>query len=165
MRCLTRNSVLFCCGVLLVLAPLMLPTTTQAMFSITIYFGKAQCAPGVGICRIDIGAREAGRRTPAERAAPTGEASATVEEDKKASAGGGGEAGARETVHLYLKIEMKTAPPKRESVMPVSEDLVLDAATSKALGHKSITVLKGDYKIDYSKNKFGSLLLKITARD
>jgi hypothetical protein len=60
---------------------------------------------------------------------------------------------------------MRSALPERASVLPVGENLALDSATSKALGHKSITVLKGDYKIDYSGNKLGSFNLKIEARD
>lgn len=156
MRSSIRFSLFLCCLALLVSVPLMIPTTSQAMFSITIYFGQRPSCSGFGLCRIDIGAaREASKGGEAERAAPRGEASASVEPDKTA----------KETSHLYLKIEMRTALPEKASVMPLTENLTLDAATSKALGHKSITVLKGDYKIDYSKNKFGSLLLKIEARD
>ncbi len=140
------------------LAPVMLPTTSQAMFSITIYFGNGRACEGFGFCKIVIGAAreaEAPKSGEAERASRNGQASATVEQDKSA----------REANHLYLKIEMNTPLPIKAAVMPVAEDLTLDAATSKALGHKSITVLKGNYKIDYSKNKFGSLAVNMKAGD
>ena len=138
--------------------PLALPTTTQAAFTITIYFGKARCAAGFGICRIDIGAREA--EAPAggdtARARPrTGQASASVEQDKTA----------RDINHLYLKIEMRSALPEKGSVVPIAENITLDAATSKALGFKNVTVLRGEYKIDYSKNKLGSIAVNVEARN
>ena len=156
MNSLKRPAALLSCLLLLLCLPLLLPSRSEAYFSITIYFGKERCAPGFGICRIDIGAaRETPKGGEAERAAPKGEASASIDQDKTA----------KETADLYLKIEMRTALPKHESVLPIAENLTLDAATSKALGHKSINVLKGDYKIDYSKNKFGSLAVKVTAHD
>jgi len=136
--------------------PLLAPPPSEASFSITIYFGKPRDCTGFGFCKITIGAAlEAPNAGTVERAARKGEASATVEADKTA----------RDTAHRFLKIEMRSALPERTSVMPVTEDVTLDPATSKGLGHKSITVLKGDYKIDYSKNKLGTILLKIEARD
>jgi len=154
---LRKYSAFLCCLALLLSLPLALPQPSQAAFSITIYFGKARCASGFGICRIDIGAaREA--EAPAggdtARARPrTGQAAASVEQDKTA----------RE--HLYLKIEMRTALPEKGSVVPVAENITLDATTSKALGFKSVTVLRGEYKIDYSKNKLGSVVLNVEAHN
>jgi hypothetical protein len=43
--------------------------------------------------------------------------------------------------------------------------MALDAATSKAPGFRSVIVLKGDYNVDYSKNKQGTINLKIETRD
>jgi uncharacterized protein YdeI (BOF family) len=125
--------------------------------SITIYFGKARCAPGFGICRIDIGA--AGEREVAlggpdtsTRARPrTGQASASVEQDKTA----------RRLENQLYRIEMRTELPEKGSVIPVAENITLDAATAKALGFKSVTVLRGEYKIDYSKNKLGSVVVNV----
>lgn len=45
--------------------------------------------------------------------------------------------------------------------MPVAENIVLSAATAKALGFKSVTVLRGEYKIDYSQNKLGSISVNV----
>ena len=65
----------------------------------------------------------------------------------------------------FLKIEMRSALPEKASVVPVAENIILDAATSKALGFKSVTVLRGEYKIDYSKNKLGSIAVNVEARN
>jgi hypothetical protein len=129
--------------------------------SITIYFGKARCAPGFGICRIDIGAAgerfevALGHPDTATRARPrTGQASVSVEQDKTAK-------GENVRVRYFMGIIMKTALPENGSVLPISENITLDAATAKALGFKSVTVLRGEYKIDYSKNKLGSVVVNV----
>lgn len=158
MLSLRKYSAFLCCLALLLSLPLVVPPPSEALFSITIYFGKAGCRPGFGICRIDIGGAREAEAPPAggdtARARPrTGQASASVEQDKTA----------RE--HLYLKIEMRTALPEKTSVVPIGENLTLDAATSKALGFKNVTVLRGEYKIDYSKNKLGSIAVNVEARN
>ncbi|HXG94663.1 MAG TPA: hypothetical protein VNN73_20140 [Blastocatellia bacterium] len=142
---------------LMLMLPMALPPQTEAAFSITIYFGKPPSCSGFGLCKITIGfdRQSTSKDGETERAARKGDASATVEQDKTA----------RETNHLYLKIEMKTALPEKASVLPVAENVTLDAATSKALGFKSITILKGEYKIDYSKNRLGSVALNVEARN
>jgi len=158
MRSSMGLSALIFCIVLLVSVPLVLPPASQAMFTITIYFGQRPSCSGRGFCKIEIGLeRMAGAREgeDTERAARKGQASATVEQDKTA----------RDTSHRFLKIEMRSALPDKGATIPVSENMALDAATSKALGFKSVTVLKGDYKVDYSKNKQGTINLKIETRD
>ena len=158
MHSFRRYSAFLSCLALLLSLPLTVPPPSEAYFSITIYFGKARCAPGFGICRIDIGAAreaEAPKGGETSRTARKGQASATIEQDKTA----------RDTAHLYLKIEMRTALPEKAPVVPVAENFTLDAATSKALGLKSVTVLRGEYKIDYSKNKFGSIVANVEARN
>ncbi len=148
-RCLA----LACCVASLLSLPLALPAPAEAALSITIYFGARRCAPGIGICRIDIGAaREAeAPKGDTARAARTGQASASVEQNKSA----------RDTGPRTLKIDMQTALPEKSSVMPVAENVVLSAATAKALGFKSVTVLRGEYKIDYSQNKLGSISVNV----
>ena len=145
-----RISALICFVVLLVSAPLFLAPTSQAMFSITIYFGQRPSCTGRGFCKIEIGFERdaAGGKN-------SGQASATVEQDKTA----------RNASHRFLKIEMRNALPGKWAVVPISENMALDAATSKALGFKSVTVLKGDYKVDYTKNKMGTVNLQIEAHD
>lgn len=155
---LRKYSAFLCCLALLLSLPLVVPPPSEALFTITIYFGKTGCRPGFGICRIDIGSAreaEAPKGGETERAARKGQASASVEQDKTA----------RDASHLYLKIEMRTALPEKASVVPIGENLPLDAATSKALGFKNVTVLSGEYKIDYSKNKLGSVALNVEAHN
>lgn len=144
------------CLTLLLALPLALPQPSQAAFSITIYFGQHASCSGFGLCKIVIGAaRETALGGPdTMRARPaTGEASASVEQDKSA----------RDSSHRFLKIEMRTALPEKASVLPVAENVTLDAATSKALGFRRVTLLRGEYKIDYSKNKLGSVGVNVEA--
>jgi hypothetical protein len=153
-----RLSAFLLCLVALLSITLMTPKTAKAMFSITIYFGQRPSCSGRGFCKIEIGLeRIAGGREgeDTKRAARTGQASASVEQDKTA----------REANHRFLKIELRSALPDTGSTIPVSENMTLDAAASKALGFKSVTVLKGDYKVDYSRNKLGTINLKVETHD
>lgn len=153
-----KYSAFLCCLGLLLSLPLSMPAPSEARFSITIYFGQRPSCSGFGLCRIVIDASreaEAPRGGETARAVRRGEASATIEQDRTA----------RDTSHRFLKVEMRTAVPEKASVIPVSDNIALDAATSKALGFKSVTVLRGDYKIDYSKNKLGSIVLNVEAHN
>lgn len=153
-----RHSAFLCCLGLLLWLPVAMPPSSEARFSITIYFGHRPSCEGFGLCRIVIDAsREADAPKGGEtaRAARRGEASATIEQDKTA----------RDSSHRFLKIEMRTAVPEKALVLPISENIALDAATSKALGFKSVTVLRGEYKIDYSTNKLGSVVLNVEAHN
>ncbi|HEU4387233.1 MAG TPA: hypothetical protein VFV34_05510 [Blastocatellia bacterium] len=40
-----------------------------------------------------------------------------------------------------------------------------EETTSKQLGSKSVAVLKGEYSIDYSKNRLGSFVLNVEPRN
>jgi hypothetical protein len=52
--------------------------------------------------------------------------------------------------------------PEKADSLPIDEDIVLDSATSKALGFKTVTVLKGNYKINRNRgNKLGTLSLNV----
>jgi hypothetical protein len=138
-------------ALLLILLPSALPLSSAAAnISITIYFGKPQSCAGFGICRIIIGRAQADTapsENNTERARPrSGRASAAIRDNK-----------------LFINLEDRL--PERASVMPVSENVTLDSATSKALGYKSVTVLRGEYGIDYSKNRFGSVAVSVEARN
>lgn len=159
---LKKNSAFIALLALMFALPMAAPPPSEAYFTITIYFGKARCEPGFGICRIDIGAA---REAEASTSVYKGQATADVERVRTAKDAG----------HYFLKIEMRnqlptpvnrvSGPPYKPSVMPVAENLTLDSATSEALGFKSATVLKGEYKIDYSKNKYGSMALNVDIRN
>ncbi|MBI3650898.1 MAG: hypothetical protein HY231_07590 [Acidobacteria bacterium] len=126
--------------------------SAQARFTLTIYFGKPPDCTNRGLCKITVGRELANPATGAEsaarKAAPPRLAEATAElKDHK------------------LYVDFQGAMPDRGETLPVMENLSLDAATARAFASKSITILKGDYKIDYSKNKFGSVVLNLESRN
>jgi hypothetical protein len=52
--------------------------------------------------------------------------------------------------------------PEKGNLLPIDEDIVLDEETAKALGFKTVTVLKGSYKLTTSKtDKFGTVRLNV----
>lgn len=51
--------------------------------------------------------------------------------------------------------------PENRDVLPADEDIVLDAATSKAMGFKQVTILKGQYPINRRGGKFGSVTFNV----
>jgi hypothetical protein len=52
--------------------------------------------------------------------------------------------------------------PEKGNLLPIDEDIVLDEETAKALGFKTVTVLKGNYKLTTSKtDKFGTVRLNV----
>lgn len=153
MRRITRHHILFVVFALLIAGQLALPLTSSAArgITVTIYFGKPPDCTGHGFCKITIGwntiAPSPG--TGAERASRplrAIEGSAVMKENK-------------------LYVDFKSAMPEREAVLPVAENVALDSATARAFASKKVTVLKGDYKIDYSKNKFGSVVLNLESRN
>jgi hypothetical protein len=60
-----------------------------------------------------------------------------------------------------MSISFKARLPEKGEHYPISEDLVLDEALSKALGFKTVTILKGDYPLNLSGNKFGTLHVRV----
>jgi hypothetical protein len=133
---------------LLLLSQLVLPLVSPtATITVTIYFGKPPDCTGRGLCKISVGWKTLAPApgTGAERTARPPrivEGSAVMKENK-------------------LYVDFKSALPEKMEMLPVAENLVLDAPTARAFASKSVTVLKGDYKIDYSKNRFGSVVLNL----
>ena len=150
MQSLKRCFVFLCCFAMLLSLPVTQPPPSEASIVITIYIGRPPSCTGWGFCKISIG-----WETVAE--APKGGGTARVNVRKcRASA-------ALKENKLYL--DLGTALPERASVVPIGEKLALDPATSKALGFKHVTVLRGEYEIDYSKNKLGAVVLDVEARN
>jgi hypothetical protein len=152
----SRSSLVSLCSLAAILALiLMLPPATQAFFRITIYFGKPGRCEGFGFCKIVVDPNKSVDQAAARRRileGKAGEANASISEDSAARTAG-----------TNLRIEMSTAVPNKASSLPVDEDVVLDAETSKSFGYRSVTVIRGEYKIDYTKNKFGTVVVKVKA--
>ena len=52
--------------------------------------------------------------------------------------------------------------PEKGNLLPIDENIVLDEETAKALGFKTVTVLKGNYRLTTSKtDKFGTVRLNV----
>jgi len=52
--------------------------------------------------------------------------------------------------------------PEKGNLLPIDENIVLDEQTAKALGFKTVTVLKGNYRLTTSKtDKFGTVRLNV----
>lgn len=60
-----------------------------------------------------------------------------------------------------MSITFRAKLPEEGDRYPIDHDIVLDEATSKAFGFKAVTILKGDYKLNRSGNKFGTLYVKV----
>ena len=134
------------------LLPACWPQPASANITITIYIGKPPSCQGWGFCKISIGW---GATAAPE---PKGDDSARRAERRKCRA-------SASIKDNKMFIEMETALGERAASVPIDQDLALDAATARGVGFKSVIVKKGDYKIDYSKNKLGSLVLNVETRN
>ena len=62
-----------------------------------------------------------------------------------------------------LRIDFESSLPgqgKRETIT-VFEDMALDTDLARKLGYKNVTLPRGDYRVDYSRQKFGSVLVGV----
>ena len=50
-----------------------------------------------------------------------------------------------------LQLSFLTEPPDKTNVLVLDQDIVLDSATSRALGYEQVTVRAGQYPVDYSR--------------
>ena len=55
----------------------------------------------------------------------------------------------------------EAAPPNRDRLLEIAEDLVLEEAAARKLGFKSVAILKGSYNFDAAKGKFGGVIFNI----
>jgi hypothetical protein len=124
----------------------ILITTSQPAsalaITITIYIGKASkgCS-GFGFCGIVISSElKAARQVASKDMAATAELSG----DK-----------------MQVSFNRPLPGSGKEELIPIDEDLVLDAETSKAFGFKRVVVLKGEYPINRRGGKFGSTVFNV----
>jgi hypothetical protein len=61
-----------------------------------------------------------------------------------------------------LELQMLALPGDHGDTLPVEQDLVLDAATAKALGVTGLTVKQGAYMVDYTSNPNGTVGLTVS---
>jgi hypothetical protein len=60
-----------------------------------------------------------------------------------------------------LAIEFMEELPGKPASLPIDEDIVLPDYMSAALGYSALTALAGDYDVNYSKGKFGTVAIKL----
>lgn len=63
-----------------------------------------------------------------------------------------------------IGLDLTSAPPERAERVKVGRDIVVDACTSGALGYDSLTILKGDYAVDYSASRLGRVTVKVRGK-
>jgi hypothetical protein len=139
---LTKSSKIVALLLMAITLGLALPATSRAVsraVKIVVVFDigrkKFDCTKA-GICKISI------------------EASATsAKRPVKANA---------EITGRFLEAVLEGPLPEKGNLLPIDEDIVLDEETAKALGFKTVTVLKGNYKLTRSKpDDFGTVRLKV----
>ena len=62
-----------------------------------------------------------------------------------------------------LQLSFLAEPPDKTNVLILDNDIVLDSATSRALGYEQVTVRAGQYPVDYSANPHGVVSPDTTA--
>ena len=60
-----------------------------------------------------------------------------------------------------LSFEFKSAPPKEIKVIPVDRDTPLDRSVAESLGFKSVTVLKGRYRVMPAMKESGGVVFNV----
>jgi hypothetical protein len=106
---------------------LFIENAARVNLTITIYFGRGMCDPGWGICKIE--------RT--KTAAKTASTNPTVE-------AAGVYDGKQMTVFFRNGLPVSRA---NLGTLPIDQDIRLSAEDARAMGAKSVTILKGVYKI------------------
>jgi hypothetical protein len=61
-----------------------------------------------------------------------------------------------------LRVEVLSPLQEKGEVLTIDEDIVLDEKLSQSLGTKSLTILKGEYKVDYSQVMRGKVIILAT---
>ncbi len=106
------------------------PDVTAQGLVITIYTGRSsQGCSGFGICRITVDWLASARAV---------QAAATWSNGR-----------------LYL--DYLSNPPDQGTLLTIDQDIVVDAATARALGYEKLTVKAGQYPVDYSTNPHGQV--------
>lgn len=63
--------------------------------------------------------------------------------------------------HPTLHYEFRSAPAIETRTFPVNSDLPVDKLVARALGHGSVTILKGTYEVDPSMGQFGEVIFNV----
>ncbi|MFN0109723.1 MAG: hypothetical protein ACKVZH_12790 [Blastocatellia bacterium] len=101
---------------------------------VTFFIGKtASCNAGFGICKIVVGAT--GKQLVNATLTPQGS-------DR-------------------MEAIFESAPPNAERLLELHENLILDEASARKLGFKSVTILKGSYAYDSAKGRFGGVVFNV----
>ena len=109
--------------------------TSQVAFSILVYVARAPvCSPGFGLCYFRDDTLQTGRRA---TNTPTAKAVGIYDKDK---------------ITLFFPAGL---PPSRQNMgfLPVDADVTLSDEDAQAMGAKSVTILKGNYRISLTGNK------------
>jgi len=69
--------------------------------------------------------------------------------------------GTAEVAGRQMAISFGSELPEKGELLPIDEDIILDEETAKALGFKTVTVLKGEYRINRRGNKLGVVSLNV----
>jgi hypothetical protein len=130
-RTLIRSPKALAVVVMLLLSfPLIIPASNQiaAPVGITIYFGRAGCSRGFGICRIEMGSKVA-------------VSSGMLRMQGQAAV-----------------IEFSQMPKDNGSTIFIDEDLTVPAEAARKMGcNNGCTLLKGEYPVNYARNQNGTV--------
>ena len=63
-----------------------------------------------------------------------------------------------------MQLNFLSEAPDKTNLLTIEKDIVLDSATSRALGYEEVTVRAGVYPVDYSVNPHGQVSPDVTAR-
>src|SRR4030095_12799547 len=67
-------------------------------------------------------------------------------------------------VNGRLQLSFLSEPPDKTNMLVLDDDIVLDSATSQALGYEHVTFRAGQYPVDYSVNPHGQVSPDVTAK-
>jgi hypothetical protein len=69
---------------------------------------------------------------------------------------------AADWINGRLQLSFLAEPPDKTNVLTIEQDIVLDSATSRALGYEQVTVRAGQYPVDYGHNPYGGVISETT---
>ena len=108
---------------------------------LTVYIGYGNSCSGFGICSIVINTSLAEADQPSDRYVTS---TATLNGD-------------------MLTVNIQKPSGSVFTSLPVREDFYLTSQAANALGYKKVKILRGEYPVDFSDNKLGTISFKIIA--
>jgi uncharacterized protein (DUF2141 family) len=67
-------------------------------------------------------------------------------------------------VNGRLQVRLLSAPPEKDAVLSIDEDVVLDPAASRLLGYQQVSLKAGQYAVDTATNPNGDVVVNASAR-